>query len=227
MSTQIKRLYQSNKEFVPITLQEAVVVNSTNIPGLQSLGITTLDKVLRQTMGIVSTNTGAISTLETTVANINTELGKKQNQLVAGTGITLTPLQDGRVGISTSLSYELYKVVTELPAPSAECLNSIYLVTSVKPGYQNQLSEYICIQDGSNYRWEQFGTIQADTDLSNYITKDEFTTEINKIKTALASTISAEDVTTKAGNSVIVTYDIPADLYDSMVQTNDGDQITT
>ena len=126
MSTQIKRLYQSNKEFVPITLQEAVVVNSTNIPGLQSLGITTLDKVLRQTMGIVSTNTGAISTLETTVANINTELGKKQNQLVAGTGITLTPLQDGRVGISTSLSYELYKVVTELPAPSAEC----YLATA-------------------------------------------------------------------------------------------------
>jgi hypothetical protein len=86
-------------------------------------------------MGIVSTNTGAISTLETTVANINTELGKKQNQLVAGTGITLTPLEDGRVGISTSLSYELYKVVTELPGPSAECMNSIYLVTSVNPGY--------------------------------------------------------------------------------------------
>lgn len=47
MSTQIKRLYQNNQEFVPITLAEAVVVNSTNIPGLQSLGITTLDKVLK------------------------------------------------------------------------------------------------------------------------------------------------------------------------------------
>ena len=41
MSTQIKRLYQNSKEFVPITLAEAVVVNTTNIPGLQSLGITT------------------------------------------------------------------------------------------------------------------------------------------------------------------------------------------
>jgi hypothetical protein len=33
----------------------------------------------------------------------------------------------------------------------------------------------------------------------------------------LASTISAVDVTTKAGNPVIVTYDIPVDLYDSMI----------
>ena len=46
MSTQIKRLYQNNQEFVPITLAEAVVVNTTNIPGLKSLGITTLDKVI-------------------------------------------------------------------------------------------------------------------------------------------------------------------------------------
>ena len=46
MSTQIKRLYQDGKEFVPITLSEAVVVNTTNVPGLNGLGITTLDKVL-------------------------------------------------------------------------------------------------------------------------------------------------------------------------------------
>ena len=47
MSTQIKRLYQNNQEFVPITLAEAVVVDATNIPGLQTLRITTLDKVLK------------------------------------------------------------------------------------------------------------------------------------------------------------------------------------
>ena len=46
-TTQIKRLFQSNTEFVPITLAEAVVVNTSNVPGLSSLGITTLDKVLR------------------------------------------------------------------------------------------------------------------------------------------------------------------------------------
>lgn len=47
MSTQIKRLYQNDQEFVPITLAEAVVVDATNIPGLQTLRITTLDKVLK------------------------------------------------------------------------------------------------------------------------------------------------------------------------------------
>ena len=57
MSTQIKRLYQNNQEFVHITLAEAVVVNTTNIPGLQSLGITTLDKVLKTTLGVVGSNT--------------------------------------------------------------------------------------------------------------------------------------------------------------------------
>lgn len=227
MSTQIKRLYQSNKEFVPITLQEAVVVNATNIPGLQSLKITTLDKVLKQTLGIVSVNTGNIATLESTVANINTALENKQDKLVPGTGITITPTGDGKAVISTSLSYELYKVVTSLPEPTADCLNSIYLVTSSNPGYQNTLSEYICVEKDKKYSWEQLGTIQADTDLSNYVTKEEFTQELNSIKAALANTISAQDVTTKAGASIIVTYDIPEDLYDSMVSTSDGDEITT
>ena len=37
MSTQIKRLYQNNQEFVPITLAEAVVVNTTNIHGIKSI----------------------------------------------------------------------------------------------------------------------------------------------------------------------------------------------
>ena len=226
MSTQIKRLYQSNKEFVPITLQEAVVVNASNIPGLQSLQITTLDKVLKQTLGIISVNTGNITTLNSAVDTINAELVKKQDQLIAGAGISITPTQDGRALISTSLSYELYKVVTSLPEPKAECANSIYLLTSSTPGFQNTLSEYICVQKDKGYEWEQLGTIQADTDLSNYVTKEEFTTEINRIKTTLASTITAEDVTTKTGKVIIVTYDVPEDLYDSMVGASDGDQIT-
>jgi len=74
MSTQIKRLYQNSKEFVPITLAEAVVVNTTNIPGLQSLGITTLDKVLRTTLGIVGTNTVNIDTINKALTTINNTL---------------------------------------------------------------------------------------------------------------------------------------------------------
>ena len=44
--TDIKKLQQNGKEFVPITLAEAVVVNATNLQGYNKLGITTLDKVL-------------------------------------------------------------------------------------------------------------------------------------------------------------------------------------
>jgi hypothetical protein len=61
--TQIKRLFQSGTEFVPITLAEAVVVNTSSIPGLTNLGITTLDKVLRNTLGLVGTNAQNIGTL--------------------------------------------------------------------------------------------------------------------------------------------------------------------
>ena len=70
-TTQIKRLFQSKTEFVPITLAEAVVVNTSNLPGLSSLGITTLDKVLRTTMGVVGTNAADIAKLKTTVQEIN------------------------------------------------------------------------------------------------------------------------------------------------------------
>lgn len=45
--TDIKKLQQNGKEFVPITLAEAVVVNATNLQGYNQLGITTLDKVLQ------------------------------------------------------------------------------------------------------------------------------------------------------------------------------------
>ena len=54
MSTSIKRLSQNGQEFVPITLQEAVVVNTKNTIMQNALGeITTLDKVLRATYGIL------------------------------------------------------------------------------------------------------------------------------------------------------------------------------
>lgn len=45
--TDIKKLQQNGKEFVPITLAEAVVVNAENLQGYDTLGITTLDRVLK------------------------------------------------------------------------------------------------------------------------------------------------------------------------------------
>lgn len=223
-TTQIKRLFQSKTEFVPITLAEAVVVNTSNLPGLSSLGITTLDKVLRTTMGVVGTNAADIAKLKTTVQEINTALEGKQDKLTAGVGITISP--DGV--ISTTNSIELYKIVTQLPTASKDCLNSIYLVPSTSATTGNIFVEYICVYENTQakYIWEKIGEVQTDVDLSGYVTTETFNQTINTINGQLANAITAQDVTTSDGSAkVVVNYTIPRDLYDSMVETDSSDQV--
>lgn len=223
-ATQIKRLFQSKTEFVPITLAEAVVVNTSNLPGLSSLGITTLDKVLRTTMGVVGTNAADIARLKTTVQEINTALEGKQDKLTAGVGITISP--EGV--ISTTNSIELYKIVTQLPTASKNCLNSIYLVPSTSGEAGNIFVEYICIYENTQakYIWEKVGEVQTDVDLSRYVTTETFNQTINTINGQLANTITAQNVTTSDGiTRVVVSYTIPTDLYDSMVDTDSSDQV--
>ena len=222
-TTQIKRLYQSNTEFVPITLSEAVVVNTSNIPGLSSLGITTLDKVLKTTLTVVGTNAGNISTLQQTVNTINTELAKKQDKLTAGAGINIS--SDGTISVTASQT--LYKIVSSLPEPSAECENAIYLVYSESGVNGNVFIEYICIYETqlSKYIWEQLGQVSTDIDLSGYVTTETFNTAINTLK---ATTITAQDVTISDGSAkVVVNYTIPANLYDSMVNIDTSDQVVS
>lgn len=233
-TTQIKRLYQDGKEFVPITLSEAVVVNTTNVPGLNGLGITTLDKVLRSTLATVKSTSDSVTliqnTLDATVQNINNKLSEKQDKLTAGYGINIQPDADGNLVISANLSFEIYKVAESLPTASAVYANTIYLIpTSGVHGDQDHLEEYLCIDKGNGYEWERLGRIQPETsiDLSSYVTKEEFNTEINTIKGKLADSITAQDVTISSGQSVIVSYTIPNDLYDSLVATGDDDQIIT
>ena len=222
-TTQIKRLFQSKTEFVPITLAEAVVVNTSNLPGLSSLGITTLDKVLRTTMGVVGTNAADIAKLKTTVQEINTALEGKQDKLTAGVGITISP--DGV--ISTTNSIELYKIVTQLPTASKDCLNSIYLVPATSGTAGNIFVEYICVYENTQakYIWEKIGEVQTDVDLSGYVTTEVFEQQIQQINTKLAVTITAENVKTSTGTAVVVNYTIPRDLYDSMVNTDNTDQV--
>lgn len=223
-ATQIKRLFQSKTEFVPITLAEAVVVNTSNLPGLSSLGITTLDKVLRTTMGVVGTNAADIARLKNTVQEINTALEGKQDKLTAGVGITISP--EGV--ISTTNSIELYKIVTQLPTASKNCLNSIYLVPATSGKAGNIFVEYICIYESTQtkYIWEKIGEVQTDVDLSRYVTTETFNQTINTINGQLANTITAQNVTTSDGiTRVVVSYTIPTDLYDSMVDTDSSDQV--
>lgn len=207
MSTQIKRLYQNNQEFVPITLAEAVVVNTTNIPGLQSLGITTLDKVLKTTLGVVGSNTLDIETINRTLATINNTLQNKQDKLTAGDGITISP--NGVISITntSTLGFQ-YKIVTVLPSPpKKDYENIIYLVPNPQGVNGNIFTEYICINKDSTYIWEQLGYLTTDVNLDNYVTKTEF----NVLKSIV---LTAQDVTTSSGVAVTVNYNIPNNLYD-------------
>lgn len=204
MSTQVKRLYQNDTEFVPITLAEAVVVNTSSIPGLTSLGITTLEKVLRNTLGIVASNAVDIDNLETAVTNINAALSSKQDKLTPGAGITISSTGV----ISCSTTGFSYKIITSLPSPAAEYENTVYLLPNDDGVDGNLFSEYICVKNSTgNYFWEQIGTVQTDINLDGYITRAEF--EDFKL-----TSLTAEDVTTSAGVSVSVSYNIPTTLYD-------------
>ena len=207
MSTQIKRLYQNNQEFVPITLAEAVVVDANNIPGLQTLRITTLDKVLKNTLAVVGDNTLNIQAINTTLTNINTTLQKKQDKLTAGDGITIDP--DGTISVTntSTLGFQ-YKIVKMLPSPPGKDYeNIIYLVPNTTGVNGNIFIEYICINKDSNYIWEQIGSLTTDVNLDNYVTKKEFT-DLSSI------VLTAQDVTTSSGDPVTVEIDIPNYLYD-------------
>ena len=238
--TQIKRLFQNNTEFVPITLAEAVVVNTSTIPGLTNLGITTLDKVLRDTLGLIGTNVknietlgGNIVTLTGVVQQINNELQNKQDKLTAGVGISITKNDQDQTVISVNHSLEIYKIITIetwndiKDNPSKNYENVIYLVpqppiTSVS---QNIFKEYLCIFKNGTYQWEEFGTIQTEVDLSGYVTQEEFTALKNRVSNIELTGIFANDVLTSTGQQVAVQYTIPNNLYDFAVNDNQTDEI--
>lgn len=238
--TQIKRLFQNNTEFVPITLSEAVVVNTSTIPGLTNLGITTLDKVLRNTLGLIGTNAknietlgGNIITLTGVVQQINDELENKQDKLTAGVGISITKNDQNQTVISVNHSLEIYKIVTTetwntiKDNPSQSYENVIYLVPqpSITSVNQNIFKEYLCIFKDGTYQWEEFGTIQTKVDLSGYVTQEEFTALKNRVSNIELTGIFANDVLTSTGQQVAVQYAIPNDLYDFAVNDNQTDEI--
>ena len=238
--TQIKRLFQNNTEFVPITLSEAVVVNTSTIPGLTNLGITTLDKVLRNTLGLIGTNAeniktlgGDIIALTGVVKQINDELENKQDKLTAGVGISITENDQGQTVISVNHSLEIYKIVTTetwntiKDNPSQSYENIIYLVPqpSITSASQNVFKEFLCVFKDGVYQWEEFGTIQTKVHLSGYVTQEEFTALKNRVSNIELTGIFASDVLTSTRQQVAVQYTIPNNLYDFAVNDNQTDEI--
>lgn len=228
-TTQIKRLYQKGTEFVPITLSEAVVVNTDNMKLMNGQGITTLDKVLRLALNIVDQSSTSVDTLNKAVETINGLLEKKQDTLTAGTGIEI---KDGV--ISTTAPLTLYKIVESLPAASAAHANYIYLLATGNNVSGNSFKELICVSRNGNYVWEEIGTVQTNVDLSGYITRTEYSEkistieqDINIVKAGISNAITAQDLTLSNNTNVkiVVNYTIPNNLYDAMVNTDQTDQV--
>ena len=157
--TEIRRLFQQGKEFVPISLAEAIVVNTNNLPGFNSLKITTLDKVLYNLVGVVGTNTINIKNLQDT----------KQDKLTAGNGIVI---KDGVISTTANIG-DIYKIVSALPRASAEVTNTLYLVPSTSDNTEDGMNifvEWLCVKVGETYKWEKLGESKTTIDLSDYIT---------------------------------------------------------
>lgn len=229
-TTQIKRLIQKGTEFVPITLSEAVVVNTDNLALMNGQGITTLDKVLSIALSNVGGVITDIDTLEKAVENINNLLANKQDKLTAGSGITIV---DGVISATSGGSTGLYEIITGvLPDPSVNYLNKIILHPSSEGTAGNVYEEIICYQKDGQYYWETLGSFKTTVDLSTYVTKQEYDTKIQEIDqaisditTTLGNTISAQNVQVN-GHNVVVNYTFTDEqVYGSMLQTNDGDYI--
>ena len=185
--TEIRRLFQQGKEFVPISLAEAIVVNTNNLPGFNSLRITTLDKVLYNLVGVVGTNTINIKNLQDT----------KQDKLTAGNGIVI---KDGIISTTTTNIGDIYKIVSTLPQASAEVTNILYLVPGTSDNTEDGMNifvEWLCVKVGETYKWEKLGESKTTIDLSDYIT--------------------SIPVTNSSGTIIKVNYEIPRDLYDNLM----------
>lgn len=78
-----------------------------------------------------------------------------------------THTKDEVAQLLTTIKQFKYEVVTELPTASADTINKIYLVPSEIQAEQNIKDEFITIESGGAYAWEQIGSTAID--LSDYV----------------------------------------------------------
>lgn len=229
MSTIIKRLKQGTEEFVPITLAEAVVVNTKNIPNLNNT-ITTLDQVLSSITSLSNPNLteDQINTLITNqLSVINEALSKKQDILKFGNGFDID--DNGNISI---IPQPLYNIVEALPNENINH-SQIYLV----PNDNNEFSEYIYVSDKEgDDKWEFIGNITSGIDAGNLTLKSDFNalkgrvdTLEETIPTIQASLVTAENIKFTNGgtkNDIQVNYSIDINaIYGDLISNKGNDHV--
>lgn len=88
-------------------------------------------------------------------------------------------------GLIGAVKQFTYRVASSLPTASESTMYIIYLIPSSNASTQNVKDEFITIQDGSSYSWEQIGSTKID--LSGYSTTEEMNAAITSaLNTALS-----------------------------------------
>ena len=95
-------------------------------------------------------------------------------------------------GLIGAVKQFTYRVASSLPTASESTMYIIYLIPSSNASTQNVKDEFITIQDGSSYSWEQIGSTKID--LSGYSTTEEMNAAITS-----ALNTSLSDYYDKAG----------------------------
>lgn len=88
-------------------------------------------------------------------------------------------------GLIGAIKQFTYRVASSLPTASESTMYIIYLIPSSNASTQNVKDEFITIQNGSSYSWEQIGSTKID--LSDYSTTEEMNAAITSaLNTALS-----------------------------------------
>lgn len=95
-------------------------------------------------------------------------------------------------------------VAASLPTASASTMNTIYLIPSSHSEQGNVKDEFITIQDGGSYKWEQIGSTAVD--LSGYSTTTEMNTAISNVSflnDVKVNEIGIDDIPTEGSNNLV------------------------
>lgn len=97
---------------------------------------------------------------------VNSEIAKKEDKFTLGYGLKMSEQRELSVTIDTTL----FKVISELPErPDKGDENKIFLVPAETTSEEDVYAEYLW----ANGRWEKFGEVIPEVDLSDYYTKEK------------------------------------------------------
>lgn len=132
----------------------------------------------------------------------------------------------------SAISQFKYELANSLPTASAETMGIIYLIPSVSQSPNNIKDEYITIESGGVYSWEQIGSTEID--LSDYVTTTALNTALaaytttavlNQLLAAKQDTLTFDNTPTAGSNNPVKSSGIKAAI--DLVESHTEGKIST